>query len=229
MTPARTGNGLMAFWAEFEEDYVLTYQQWHNCEHVPERVSIPGFLRGRRYRAMNNTPHFLMMYDTASPEVLSSDAYLAALNTPTPWTREALTKFRAPIRNIYRFIAAAGSPGPFVAPWITALRFNLPTQDAPDASAWLQLLIEATGADLAQLWQVDEAASLIMTKERKIYGGGPGQQQYLALIERRLPADETDPLASATGIGAFDERGNEIAGHYWLEIAHLAPTQGNET
>ena len=42
--------GLMAFWSDIDDDYVLRYQEWHNCEHVPERVAIPGFLRGRRYR-----------------------------------------------------------------------------------------------------------------------------------------------------------------------------------
>lgn len=225
MDNGRTSSGLMAFWASFDEDYVLRYQQWHNCEHVPERVSIPGFLRGRRYRASDNSPHFLMMYDTVSPETLSSDAYLEALNSPTPWTQEALTQFRSPVRNIYRFVAQAGVPGPFVAPWITALRFNLPDDDTTDASGWLQALSDIPGVDLAQLWQVDEKASMIMTKERKIYGGGPGQQMYLALIERHLPPDEAVTLAR--GAQPFNHRQDEFMGHYWLEIAHSAPQKRN--
>jgi len=226
MSGGRAGSGLMAFWAGFDEDYVLRYQQWHNCEHVPERVSIPGFLRGRRYRAMDSAPNFLMMYDTASPEVLSSEAYLNALNNPTPWTQEALTHFRAPVRNIYRFLAEAGAAGPFVAPWVTALRFNLPEGDSLDASSWLQALAEARGVDLVQLWQVDETASMIMTKERKIYGGGPGQQQYLALIERHLPHGEADTIVSS--VGGFANLRDEFAGNYWLEIAHTAPLKGTK-
>ncbi len=224
MDNGRTGSGLMAFWARFDAEYVLRYQQWHNCEHMPERLSIPGFLRGRRYRAMNNEPHFLMMYDTASPEVLSSATYLEALNNPTPWTQEALTQFRTPVRNIYRFVAQAGAPGPFVAPWITALRFNLPEGEIPDASGWLQTMTNAPDVDLVQLWKVDETASMIMTKERKIYGGGPGQQMYLALIERHLPPDEAAEFAPSDQ--TFGDRQDEFAEHYWLEIAHTAPKKG---
>jgi hypothetical protein len=225
MSSGRTGSGLMAFWASFDAKYVLRYQQWHNCEHIPERVSIPGFLRGRRYRAMDNSPHFLMMYDTASPEVLSSGPYLDALNNPTQWTQEALTQFRTPVRNIYRFVGQAGAPGPFVAPWITALRFNLPKAEAPDASAWLQELTNAPDVNLVQLWQVDETASMIMTKERKIYGGGPGQQMYLTLIERHCPPDEAAELA--TRDRTFQDRRDVFAEHYWLEIAHMAPAKGD--
>jgi hypothetical protein len=225
MGSGQTGSGLMAFWASFNEEYVLRYQQWHNCEHMPERVSIPGFLRGRRYRAMDDSPHFLMMYDTASPEVLSSTAYLDALNNPTPWTQEALTQFRTPVRNIYRFVAEAGAPGPFVAPWITALRFNLPEGQAPDASGWLQELTEAPDVDLVQLWQVDETASMIMTRERKIYGGGPGQQMYLALIERHTSPGEAADFT--TSDRTFSDRRDEFAEHYWLEIAHMAPPKGS--
>ena len=42
---AMTGTGLMAFWAEIDESYVDRFRQWHNCEHMPERVSVPGFFK----------------------------------------------------------------------------------------------------------------------------------------------------------------------------------------
>ena len=43
--------GLMVFWARIEPQNWLEYQQWHNCQHIPERVSIEGFHAGRRYRS----------------------------------------------------------------------------------------------------------------------------------------------------------------------------------
>jgi hypothetical protein len=39
--------GLMAFWASFERQDLARYVEWHNCEHMAERVSIPGFQTGR--------------------------------------------------------------------------------------------------------------------------------------------------------------------------------------
>lgn len=223
MTTFRDARGLMAFWSDIDEDYVLRYQEWHNCEHVPERVSIPGFLRGRRYRHAAGGPHFLMMYETRDTGVLSSDAYLAALNRPTDWTREALTHFRNPVRNIYTRLDARGQAGPFCAPWLMAVRFNC--GDLAGAGDWLAEMVAQAGIDRAQLWAVDEAVSGIQTSERKIYGGGPGEQQYLLLIEASAPhpaasraLDAADRVAQALA-----GRQDAIPGLYWLETFHEAP------
>ncbi len=226
MTGVADATGLMAFWSDIDADYVLRFQEWHNCEHIPERVSIPGFLRGRRYRAEDGSPHFLMMYETQTPEVLSSDAYLAALNAPTEWTREALTHFRQPTRNIYRRLGATGVEGGFCAPWLTALRFNreggMATSLVP---GWLDAIAMAPEIGRVGLWAVDEAVSGIQTSERKIYGGGPGEQQFLLLIETRTPHDVWREALSAAdaAVPPAAERQHASFGRYWLEMFHLAP------
>jgi len=224
MTRLSDATGLMAFWADIDADYLLQFQEWHTCEHVPERVSIPGFLRGRRYRAGDGSPHFLMMYETETPEVLASDANLAALNAPTGWTREALTHFRAPSRNIYSRVASAGAGGAFTAPWVTSLRFNGAT--GAGAGAWVSAIAARPGVTRAQLWAVDERVSGIPTSERKIYGGGPGEQQFLLLIEAGVPGTAgTDALALADdAVRVMAGRRDQIIGKYWLEAFHTAPT-----
>ena len=35
--------GLLAFWADIDQDYVLGFQQWHNCEHMRERLRACGW------------------------------------------------------------------------------------------------------------------------------------------------------------------------------------------
>jgi hypothetical protein len=213
--------GLMAFWSDIDPDYVLRYQQWHNCEHIPERVSIPGFREGRRYRAIDNTPHFLMFYDTDGSNVLASEPYMAALNSPTEWTREALTHFRNPVRSIYSRLAVVGEPGRLAAPYLTTLRFDLPDgNEAEYMTTWTQAVGSCEGVLRARFWCADAAVGNITTSERKIYGGGPGKQAYLVMIEQTLPPDQIpDPIAA--GDTAFSaRRESEERGIYWLEIAH---------
>ncbi|MBI5128615.1 MAG: hypothetical protein HZA66_04190 [Rhodopseudomonas palustris] len=224
-----SGVGLMAFWADIDPDYVLRYQQWHNCEHIPERVSIPGFREGRRYRTISDAPHFLMFYETDATSVLASAAYMAALNTPTDWTREALTHFRNPVRSIYTRLAAAGQAGPFTSPYVVSLRFDLPEGGEDDyAGAWIAAVGQSHGVSRARLWRADAAVSNIATSERKIYGGGPGKQAYLALIELELPPDQLpDPVAAGDAACAV-RRADEERGSYWLEIAHRSPTAHND-
>ena len=233
--------GLMAFWASIDADYTIRYQQWHNCEHVPERVSIPGFLQGRRYRSFstssttstNNDPHFLMFYETESSSTLASDGYMAALNAPTPWTREALTHFSNPVRSIYSRIGVAEGQGndqgsnlsaadrrvrqkSFTAPYLSTLRFDLPAEDSAAAEAeyvekWLPAACGAEDVKRARLYRVDAAVGNIATSERKIYSGGPGKQAYLLFIEHFAPP-LSSPDTDASGLGVIFHRGDEGLG-----------------
>ena len=53
---ALIGQGVLAIWngikPEAEDDFVA----WHVREHIPERVGLPGFVRGRRYVAGTALP-----------------------------------------------------------------------------------------------------------------------------------------------------------------------------
>lgn len=229
--PDQPSAGLMAFWADIDEDYLLRFQQWHNCEHIPERVSIPGFDRGKRYRDIDGKLHFLMFYETQSSSVLGSEAYLAALNNPTPWTKESLTHFRNPVRNIYELIGSSGTTSPFVSPYLLTLRFNLATADEPIrlpvySGDWLDMLTAQNTVTRARLYRVDEDISAIMTSERKIYGGGPGQQRYVAFIELSEPFKfDDDPVESIDDrlFAGNTGRTDEFEDRLWLEICHVSP------
>jgi hypothetical protein len=77
------------------------------------------------------------------------------------------------------------------APYVYALRFNADAEELAEAAASL-----AGNEQLGQvaLYRVDEAISGIQTSERKIYGGGPGEQRWLLLVEATL-AGATDSSA----------------------------------
>ena len=225
--------GLMAFWASFENHDLHRYVEWHNCEHLAERVSIPGFQTGRRYRVDGVDGRFLQFYETETSSVLGSKPYLDALNNPTPWTKKALTWFRDPIRNIYELIGSCGEPSLFAAPYLAALRFNLDDNQDDDllptySGEWLGALCEIPHVLRARLYRVDEDISKIMTSERKIYSGGPGAQRYLAFVEITKPFVQTgDPIAMASdqvfpsGHGRLDEYADQT----WLDFGLDKPEQ----
>lgn len=222
------GSGLMMFWADIEAPHVLRYQEWHNCEHIPERVSIPGFRNGRRYRSFDHDAQFVMFYETDAPGVFNSEPYLEALNSPTPWTKEALTYFREPVRNIYELINGKGKPTEFVSSYLATLRFNLDGSREEEilstySDEWLAALCEQDQVTQARLYRVDEEISSIMTSERKIYGGGPGQQKYLAFIEVARPFEQVgNPIQAASEHVFGDDNGrqDEFTNLSWLEISH---------
>ena len=224
-----TASGLMAFWAKIDADYVLRFQQWHNCEHIPERVSIPGFLCGRRYRDLEGSPFFLMFYETVDTSCLGAPPYLAALNSPTAWTKEALAHFREPARNIYTLQIEYGNTGVNPAPYLTTMRFNLDSMliDAL-TSRWLAKLSNLAGVRRVRLYIVDEAITGIATSERKIYGDGPGAQQYAVFVERDLPHTSWSVHVANTLSHAFpegDPRANLRGDEFWLEFGYARSPQ----
>src|SRR5258708_23901494 len=79
------GEAVVAIWNGMEPDAREQFYDWHVNEHMPERVGIPGFRRGRRYVAAYNTtqPEFFTLYDADTMQVLQGSGYADRLNDPT--------------------------------------------------------------------------------------------------------------------------------------------------
>ena len=205
--------GLLAFFADVDEAYVPRYRQWHNCEHMPERLGVPGFLTGRRYNALHAQRMFLMAYETRDLAVLESEPYLALLNRPSPWTSESLLHFRQPLRNCYRRLCGFGAASHQGAPYLATFRFNSPQAGATGSSAaaaWVEALAQAPEVLRARLYELDSGASNVQTTERKIYGIQSNPQRYLAWFECAGPETWTS--------AGWLERENRLA-------AELQPAQ----
>lgn len=234
MSEPNGSQGLMGMWANIDAGDVLRFQEWHNCEHIPERVSIPGFNTGRRYRGMKGAPTFFMVYETDDAEVLASAPYHQRLNNPTPWTRQSLTLFRNADRNIFSLEAGTGALPALEAPYVYLLRFNLESEGEDETLAWLgKVWLPAIGglADVhrARLYRLHQGISGMMTSERKIYQGGPSALNYLVLCEtaKSRPGESEAWLAAEKALPGAEHRLRRRHGlsalSYWLEIAFYAP------
>jgi hypothetical protein len=83
---------------------------WYVHEHLPERLAVPGFLRGRRYlRSAGPGQQHLTLYDARDTAVFTSAEYLARLDDPTPLTREVVATFRRPHRAVLSVLFSQGA------------------------------------------------------------------------------------------------------------------------
>jgi hypothetical protein len=119
MTPVRdpsAGTGILSVWNEYPADDAEFYERWYMTEHFPERLGVPGFLRGRRYRAIDADRTYFTFYELESPDVLFSSAYIARLNDPTAWTSRIMGRWSSMFRTACRRVARSGTAvGGFVA------------------------------------------------------------------------------------------------------------------
>ena len=156
------GEAVVAIWNGIRPEGRGDFFEWHNREHMPERVGIPGFLRGRRYEAVDARPEFFTLYETASVAVLSGPEYLARLNAPTEWTRRATAHFTDTARSLCR---VAISLGPGTGGWMMTWRYD--EAAAAIDETLLRSLAAAPGVVGAHLCVADRAASGIETEEKK--------------------------------------------------------------
>jgi hypothetical protein len=97
-----TGGGLLLVAIDVEPRHEAELDRWYDEEHIAERMAIPGFLRVRRFVALEGGPKYLALYDLESPEVLDSAAYRHAAGPgATPMTRHMQTLFNPMVRNVY--------------------------------------------------------------------------------------------------------------------------------
>jgi hypothetical protein len=105
---ALLGSGVLAIWNGIDPEAEADFVAWHVREHIPERVALAGFLRGRRYVALDGEPAYFNFYETESPAALTMPVYLARLNEPTPWTQRVVKHFRDTSRTVCDVVASLG-------------------------------------------------------------------------------------------------------------------------
>ena len=75
---------MAAAWLDITPEVEAEFADWYFREHIPERVTLPGFLSGRRYTAPGGGPNkYLALYEATSKDVFGSEAYRERLNQPT--------------------------------------------------------------------------------------------------------------------------------------------------
>ena len=194
------GKGVLAIWngiaPQAEEDFAA----WHVREHIPERVGLPGFLRCRRYVALDGFPKYFNFYETMTSDDLSSPAYRARLDAPTEWTRRVVTHFRDTSRTIcdVALSLGAGDGGT-----IEALRLSaaLPSQAFGERMGRLTAkLLEAPGIVAAHLLQGRSDASRGVSAEKKLRSQPDQIADWILLIE----AVGADPLFAVRSSGSAD-------------------------
>jgi hypothetical protein len=104
------GTGVLAIWSDAAAEHEEEFNSWYTNQHLPERVGVPGFRRGRRY--VKDAPgelRYFTLYETADIHVLESGPYLERLNSPTDWTRRVLPYFRNGSRLAMVVTSSAGA------------------------------------------------------------------------------------------------------------------------
>ena len=171
------GKAAIAMWWEVSPEVRAEWEEWHTVEHMPERLSIPGFLRGSRW--ISGESSYFMLYEAAELGTITSGPYLERLNNPTPWSRKMMPHHRNMVRSLCRVRGRAGDGLGHAA---ATVRFS---QDA------LPRLEERKGVTSMQLLESVPPAEVPRTEEQKIRGGDAQADRVLLVCGYDVDAVRT--------------------------------------
>jgi hypothetical protein len=175
------GQAAVAMWWDVATGQRAEFEHWHSHEHFPERLAIPGFLRGSRWASADGGEGFFVMYELERYETLTSSSYLARLNAPTPWSARMMPHHRNMVRSQCRVVASFGGG---IARGLATIRLTPAATESSfrqrlaGALGELPTLAGITGAHLLQT----DTPQTSLTEEQRIRGGTDRVADWIVLV-----------------------------------------------
>ncbi|SAK90213.1 hypothetical protein AWB80_06399 [Caballeronia pedi] len=157
------GKAVVLIWNDVVAEARDGFYEWHDKEHIPERLSLDGFLRGRRYRGDDASPEWLTVYEARDLDVLTGAAYLERLDNPTPLTRASVKHFRNTARSICTIDATRGDS---TGGYVLTLHMRV-DEHAGTVPAFFDDLLARGDVLAMHRFIADEGASNVQTAEAK--------------------------------------------------------------
>ncbi len=201
-------------------DAIVEHDHWHTVEHLPERLAIPGFLRGTRWVAMRGRPRYMVVYEVEALSTLTSTAYRERLDHPTAWTARMMPHYRGMRRGFCRVSACCGiGLGRVAGVW----RFKpLPRAEAT-LRAWVagELLPALAGhPGLGGAFLLEGALAPPMTHEQQIRGAD-GAIDWALVVTGYRDGALADLATAGLAVPALAARGATQASEAIYQIDYV--------
>jgi hypothetical protein len=225
---ALLGSAAVLIWNDVAPEGRDAFYAWHDKEHIPERLALPGFLRGRRFVKPGHSPEWLTVYEARGLDALVSREYLERLNAPTRATAATLTYFRNTSRAICRVVHSAGAS---TGGHVLALRLRV---DPTHEDAMRRIVIEDAfpralsrlGVLACHLFASDTSASYLKTTESSTRAFDVPSWVVLCESSTQAAAEAAKADIEGTEFARLGIEVREDFAAYALEICRLSKAAG---
>jgi hypothetical protein len=225
-TSGAVGEAAVLIWNDVAPEGRDEFYRWHDKEHMPERLALPGFRRGRRLRKPGHSPEWLTIYEAADVSALVSPEYLARLNAPTPATVSALKHFRNTSRAACRHVHAIGSG---VGGHVLAMRLGVAAERESAMRRYfeedaLPRAMSRTGVVGCHLYAAERSASYVDTAESSTRKFDVPAWTLLCEASTAESAEQARSVIDGGALAKLDVEVRSDAAVYALEICRLSST-----
>jgi hypothetical protein len=206
------GRAAVAMWWDITPGMQAEFEDWHTHEHMPERLGIPGFLRGSRWIAVSGEPSYFVLYEASRLATITGGLYVERLNDPTPWSQKMMPHHRNMVRSLCRIRASFGGG---LSSTMGTIRFSPSAGAGKSLASWLTgdampKLPQRKGLVSAHLLESQPMAPTPRTTEQAIRGadakadrvlliGGYDARAVKAVLESELSPDSLQAHGALPG------------------------------
>jgi len=169
-------------WWDISPAWRAEFEDWHSHEHFPERMAVPGFLRGSRWTSARGGEGFFVMYELDAYATLMSPGYLNRLNDPTPWSTKLMPQHRNMIRSQCHVLDSVGGA---LSRYVLTIRLSPRPGSESDLRAYLkshaQNAAAQPGLSGAHLLMTD-TPRIAATAEQTIRGGKDRAADWIYIV-----------------------------------------------
>jgi len=202
------GTGALLLWLDVALELERETDAWYIDEHMPERIDIGGYLRARRYGAIDGTPAYLTLFEARTPSALASDGYLRLVRRISEQSQRIRAGFSNVVRNTF---AVRQSRGRGIGSVVASLRLE-PGDASRAATAVAALdaqvphLLRRRGVVGVHWLQAAPAVRERMDAVRAV-GQSDAAADYVLLIEATRAADLHEIRHDAVSAAALEQLG----------------------
>lgn len=197
---ALAGDGILGLWFDIAPEKLDDFYEWHNREHMPERLGNAGFRSGRRFVAVRAPRQFFVLYETKSPDTVSGPEYMNNVRFNSAWSQRQslLNNNRAIFRVLFSLGSGQGGS-------ILSLRYRVKEGREEEqrrllAHNLLPKLVDEPGIASCHLARIDARAMHASVNQGIQFKVNPGQEigpDWLILIEGSRDANTLEQVARA--------------------------------
>lgn len=203
------GEGALLVFLDIDEARQAEIDRWYVEEHFPERISEVGYLRARRYRALEGSPMYMGLMEARSPSALCGEGYRRVTASPSDRTKSMRGIFKRAVRSTHRVIATRSRATGSVMICIRLTFGTVPARQSLET--WAATHVDRLGQAFPQILSFHVLASAREVREEMDKLRPTGQTDEwpdsMLLVEVGRHSDFDGPLRHALGLESLREAG----------------------
>ena len=165
---------LLGVWMDPEPEREDDLNRWYAEEHFPDRLAMPGWLRGRRYLSLEGEHKYVALYELEDLDALTSPTYKASQANSTPWTRQVVDNLKGFTRTEYELVQSLGESPQGGAPFALLVRLETGPEHDAELNEWY---------DQEHLPALAGVAGCLSARRYRMTAGSDGSVKYLMIYE----------------------------------------------